>query len=156
MCCLGGTINRIKIMVETLSTMKHHIQTAFGNSKKGQNYKDWEAAIARNGQGNWALPQIWAAVSTVLFNVCDERRWFLCQPSMCNVTDWAETSQICLCGWYQSMPNPRARACNHHNKRMQNAVNHWARILRASGGGLVLEKCFWYAIDFKWHNNKWH
>jgi len=32
--------------------------------------------------------------------------------------------------------------------RMQNAVDHWAEMLRASGGALVPEKCYWYADNF--------
>jgi len=38
---------------------------------------------------------------------------------------------------------------------MQKAVTHWEGLLRAMGRALVLEKCFWYLIDFECSNNKW-
>jgi len=38
---------------------------------------------------------------------------------------------------------------------MQKLVTHWEGLLKASRGALVLEKCFWYAMKFKWSNNKW-
>ncbi len=38
---------------------------------------------------------------------------------------------------------------------MQQAVTNWEGLLRATGGALVPEKCFWYFIDFKLNNNKW-
>jgi len=50
------------------------------------------------------------------------------------------------------MPHTRSRI----PKRTQNAVDHWMGILWASGRVLVLEKCFWYAIDFMWQNGIWH
>jgi len=113
MCHLGGTINGINSMVETLSTMKHQIQLVFGDSKKGQNYKDWEAAIARIRQGTGAGPQIWAAVSIMLFKVMREDGSFAK-----DVTDRVEveTIWICFCGWHWPMPNSRAGTCNCHYK----------------------------------------
>jgi len=75
MCHLGGTINGIKSMMDTLSTMKHHIQMAFRDSKQGQHFRDWDTAIGI-GQGNGAGPQIWVAVSTVLFKVLREDSFF--------------------------------------------------------------------------------
>jgi len=36
---------------------------------------------------------------------------------------------------------------------MQQLVNLWHGLLKATGGNLVLEKCFWYLIDFKHEGN---
>jgi len=38
---------------------------------------------------------------------------------------------------------------------MQNSVNQWQGLLRATGGALVPTKCFWYLIDFHWANSNW-
>jgi len=32
---------------------------------------------------------------------------------------------------------------------------HWEGLLRALGGAMVPEECFWYTIKFKWLHNKW-
>ncbi len=39
--------------------------------------------------------------------------------------------------------------------KIQKSVTNWEGLLKALGGMLVPEKCFWYAIKFQWSNNKW-
>jgi len=34
--------------------------------------------------------------------------------------------------------------------------SNWEGLLRATGGALVPEKCFWYLVVFEHKNNKWH
>jgi len=38
---------------------------------------------------------------------------------------------------------------------MQQAIDHWEGLLRATRGVLVPMKCFWYLISFQFKNNKW-
>ena len=38
---------------------------------------------------------------------------------------------------------------------MQNSLTMWHGLLCATGGKLVLDKCFWYMVDFKWQNKQW-
>jgi len=40
-------------------------------------------------------------------------------------------------------------------EKMQNSLTMWHGLLWATGGKLVLEKCFWYMVDFKWQNQQW-
>jgi len=40
-------------------------------------------------------------------------------------------------------------------EKMQNSLTMWHGLLWATRGKLVLDKCFWYMIDFKWHNQQW-
>jgi len=54
-----------------------------------------------------------------------------------------------LCVMHPS--NQPEQVVNH----MQQAVTNLEGLLRAMGGALVPEKCFWYFIDFKLNNNKW-
>jgi len=76
MCCIGGQVNWLKNMVNTLVSMTHHIRMAYGDSQMGQNHKDWVDPITGIGQGNGTGPQIWAAVSTILFNIRQEDGMF--------------------------------------------------------------------------------
>jgi len=39
--------------------------------------------------------------------------------------------------------------------KMQQMVDHWEGLLRATGGALVPTKCFWYLMDFQRKNDKW-
>jgi len=38
---------------------------------------------------------------------------------------------------------------------MQQSINMWAGLLRATGGALVPEKCFWYYIHNTWSQGRW-
>jgi hypothetical protein len=38
---------------------------------------------------------------------------------------------------------------------MQNGLDLWEGLLKATGGALIPEKTYWYLIDFKWHNGVW-
>ncbi len=40
-------------------------------------------------------------------------------------------------------------------QHLQKSINMWAGLLRATGGALVPEKCFWYYIHNTWKNGKW-
>jgi len=39
--------------------------------------------------------------------------------------------------------------------QIQKSINMWAGLLRATGGALVPEKCFWYYIHNTWKNGTW-
>jgi len=86
MCQLGGQDNWLKSMVNTLAEMTHHIRTAYRDSNHGQNQKDWADPIAGIGQGNGVGPQIWAMVSTVLFNIMRDDGMFAAQS---HIRNWA-------------------------------------------------------------------
>jgi len=40
-------------------------------------------------------------------------------------------------------------------EKMQNSLKTWAGLLRATGGALVPDKCFWYYVHNKWENGTW-
>ncbi len=76
MCHLGAKKNWSMSMIETLANMNHHIQMAYRESKKEQNWKHWKALIAGIGQGNGAGLAIWTAISTPLFNIMEDDGYF--------------------------------------------------------------------------------
>ena len=39
--------------------------------------------------------------------------------------------------------------------QMQEILDHWGGLLRATGGALVPKKSYWYAINFKWTGSCW-
>jgi len=71
-------------MIQTLAHLMHHVCTAFGDLEKAQGYDTWKESIARIGQGSRARPQIWAAISTPLFNIMHQEGFvaqFICALS---------------------------------------------------------------------------
>jgi len=59
-------------MVSTIHGMQHHVWSTYRDSQIVQGCKEWGKPIAGIGQGNGAGPQIWAAVSTPLFQILAE------------------------------------------------------------------------------------
>jgi len=129
---------------------------AFGDSKKGQNYKDWKAAIAGIGQGNGAGPQIWAVVSTPIldmlrdmgfgtsFKVVVSRSQVSCMGySFVNNMDLIQTGPLITSMDLNVIP------------LMQAALALWEQGLCMTRGALVPEKSFWYLIDFQWWGSQW-
>jgi len=39
--------------------------------------------------------------------------------------------------------------------QMQLSLQMWHGLLCVTGGDLVPDKCFWYFIDFQWHQQQW-
>jgi hypothetical protein len=56
-------------MFGTIQKLQHHVQTAFGDSKKFFAANTGKVPIQGVGQGNGVGPQIWALVSTPIFNM---------------------------------------------------------------------------------------
>jgi len=70
LCRLGAIVQAVHRMVHMLANLQHHIHhTAFSDSTLNQGQKDWEQPMAGIGQGNGAGPQIWAAISSPLFDI---------------------------------------------------------------------------------------
>jgi hypothetical protein len=40
-------------------------------------------------------------------------------------------------------------------QKMQDGLDLWEGLLKATGGALVPAKSYWYLIDFKWKNGSW-
>jgi len=40
-------------------------------------------------------------------------------------------------------------------EKMQNSLRTWAGLLRATGGALIPDKCFWYYVHNLWENGTW-
>jgi len=56
--------------------MEHFIHTTFGSSKKAGSHKHWGKPIAGISQGNGMGPQIWAVVSSPLFELLKQQGLF--------------------------------------------------------------------------------
>ncbi len=113
----------------------------------------WKDSITSIGQGNGAGPQIWAAVSTPLFNIMRQECFvvqFICallhQHKILDRLAFIDTDLIV---------NDKTNKSVEVIEKMQNSLMMWHGLLWATGGELVPDKCFWYMIDFKWQNQQW-
>jgi len=148
LCHLGAPVNAVASMTSTLAQLRYHVRSAFGNLEQGQGQAEWTDPVAGIGQGNRAPPQIWVFeilrqegfLATV---ICALSRHSQMMGGFAFVND---TDLIVT----DASNNEEAVAT-----KMQGSVSLWHGLLKATGGDLVPEKCFWYLINFRFENHQW-
>jgi len=114
---------------------------AFGNLELAQGQAEWQDSVAGIGQGNGARPQIWAAVSTPLFEI-------LCQESFLATVICALSCQYQTMGGFAFVDDTDLIITDASNdeqaaaSKMLGSVSLWHRLLKATGGNLVPENVF--------------
>jgi len=154
LCQFWGPTLAVCSMITTLYEMQHHIRTTFGDSKLFASRQTWGTLIAGIGQGNSAGPHIWAAVSSLMFDIMHSDSFYahvitsiLGLHKQLVGFAFVDDTDLCVCG-------PHIDSSNVVDA-MQQSVDNWEGLLRATSGALVPTKCFWYHIDFRWNNNQW-
>ncbi len=110
--------------------------------------------MAGISQGNGVGPQIWAAVSTPLFEI-------LHQKGLLATITCAMLLQQQTLGGFAFMDDMDLIITNSTNtvqavnNKIQGSLKLWHGLLKVTSGNLVPEKCFWYLIDFKFTKNHW-
>jgi len=154
LCRLGAPLPAVISMTHTLAQLRYHVRSAFGNSDRAQGQVEWKDPVAGIGQGNGAGPQIWAAVSTPLFEI-------LRQEGFLATVICAISRQYQTMGGFAFVDDTDLIVTDNSNdeqivaSKMQGSVSLWHGLLKATGGDLVPEKCFWYLINFHFDHNQW-
>jgi len=154
LCWLGAPKPYVQSMVSTIHGMQHHVCSTYGDSTISQGRKQWDSPIAGIGQGNGASPHIWVAVSSPLFQILAQEGFLatvICAISKLKYTTvgfgFVDNVDLCI-----TIPNGSSEQVV---QQMQKSINTWAGLLRATGGALVPDKCFWYYIHNTWKNGAW-
>ncbi len=141
-------------MIIMLHKMQHHIQSTYGDSIQLQGWQQWALPIAGIGQGNGAGPQIWAAVSSPLFQMLTADR--VIAQVLCTIS--AHKYSLSGFGFVDDV-NLCITATNNDStmvmEQMQKSLQMWAGLIHATGGALIPNKCFWYYVHNHWENGKW-
>jgi len=134
--------------------MQHHVRSTDGDSTQLQGRQQWASPIAGISQGNGAGPQIWAAVSSPLFQILTEDG-FIAQV-LCailaheySLSGFGFVDDVDLC--ITATNNDLAMVM----EQMQKSLQTWVGLLQATGGALIPDKCFWYYMHNHWENGKW-
>jgi len=141
-------------MIATLAQLRHHVRSAFGNSMQSEGQQDWLEPVAGIGQGNGAGPQIWAAVSTPLFEIL-RQEGFLAMIICVMLLQKQTLGGFAFVDDMDLIVTDLANTVEAVTTKMQGSLKLWHGLLKAMGGDLVPEKCFWYLIDFDFKQNKW-
>jgi len=154
LCCLGAPMPATKSMIVTLAQLWHHVCSAFGNSTQSQGQQEWPDPVAGIGQGNGAGPQLWAAVSIPLFEIlCQEG--FLATIICVMLLQQQTLGGFAFVNDMDLMVTDSTNTIQAVTNKMQGSLKLWHSLLKATGSDLVLEKCFWFLIDFNFTNNHW-
>jgi len=152
LCHLGAPLKATESMISTLAQLWHHVRSAFGSSKQSQGQEEWPEQVVGIGQGNSAGPQIWAAISTPLFEILSQDGFvatFICALLQ-------HHRQLAGFAFVDDMDLIITNESNDERmvaRKMQLSLQLWHGLLQATGGDLVPDKCFWYLIDFTWNHN---
>jgi len=141
-------------MITTLAQLQHHVCTAFGDSIQNQGQSDWTLPTVGIGQGNGAGPQIWAAVSSPLFEIM-RTDGFVATFIYAISKEHRAMAGFAFVDDTDLIVSDKLNLAAHMTTKMQQSLSLWHQLLQATGGDLVPEKCFWYLIDFKWSNSAW-
>jgi len=123
---------------------------AYGDSEIHQGQNNWDKPTAGKGQGNGASLQIWALVSSLLFDIM-RQEGFIC---MLTKEQWA-MARFAFVDDTDLIVNDMTNQVTKLHDKMQQMLTLWHKLLQATGRDLVPDKCFWYLLDFKWEQNKW-
>jgi len=154
LCRWGSSQPMVTSMITTLYKMEYHIRTTFSDSGIHASCSTWQAPIAGIRQGNGARPKIWAAVSSPMIDIMWTNGFYAYLMTAISQMDkkmvsfaFVDDTDLCI---YRPQVTTHT-ICNE----IQCSIDHWEGLLQATRGALVLTKCFWYMIDFKFTNNTW-
>jgi len=112
-------------------------------------------SYCRDQTGNGTRPQIWAAVSSLLFELMKQDGFFVTMVGAFSLVSWSlvgfafvNNTDLCI-----THPLNQATAVAKH---MQGSVSNWEGLLWASGKALIPDKCFWYLLDFEYKHGHWN
>jgi len=154
LCHLGAPKPEVQSMVTTLHKMQHHVQSTYGDSNQLQGWQKWASLIAGTSQGNGAGPQIWAAISSPLFQILTTEGFIAQVISAisgheCSLLGFGFVNDVDLCITVQN--NNLVMVM----EKMQNSLQMWARLLQATDGTLIPDKCFRYYVHNQWETGSW-
>jgi len=153
---LGVPIGPIQVMFATIQQLQHHIRTIHGDSETSFSALSSTVPIQGVGQGNGAGPQIWAVVSSPIFDMV--RAHGLGATFCSNVTKanlhlvgFGFVDDVDLVAANSSIATTPSQIVN----TLQKTLDLWEKGLRTSGGALSAAKSRWSLMDFGWKNGKW-
>lgn len=141
----------IACMFGCLQQLRHYVCTAFGVSDIWDTVKS-DLPAHGVGQGNGAGPAIWTVISLVLFQ-------YMMQKKQCATFSGPLSDSSLTFAGYAYVNDTELLTVKKRTEplftTLQNTVNHWSGILRASGGALEPTKSFILVLEWHKQAGKW-
>jgi exonuclease III len=146
-------------MFQVIQQLDHHIRTAFGDSEQTYGPNSYAGAHPNQGtlQGNGASGAAWTAVSSAIVEAMRSQGF--------GYKSWSAISksviQLVCSAFVDDTDLVHSGATNQVSgtvvaEEMQQVLDTWDGLLRASGGALEKQKSFWYLIDYERRDGAWH
>jgi len=120
----------------------------------GRRTKKLVTPSCRYQAGQWGRPtDLGSSLHSTIW--ADEVQWVCGQYMLCYHQEKPEVSGVHICGWYRPV-YCRAILLRSRDCRLYVALSHtMGGTPSHHWGALVLEKYFWYLLEFEWHNGQW-
>ena len=146
----GVPESEVVCMFTPLQYLEHTIRCAYGDSDETYGSEKWAVPMQGLYQGNGAGPIIWAVVSSPILQILRKEGFgTFFKSSISGKT-------IRLVGYAFVDDTDLIQTAKPHENihqvlvNLQKAIDMWEGLIQATGGALAVDKCRWWAIDFKW------
>ena len=148
-----------KSMFSTIQNARHCTRTAFGDSIATYGgIETYNAPVMGMGQGNGCGPQVWAVVSSVMFEILKRKGLTTTFSSpiskqvlkLCGFAFVDDTDLLQATGTKINRNDPEDTM-----QRMQRSVDQWEAAAKTTGGSISVDKSWYYLIHFEWKNGVW-
>ena len=157
---MGVAYSVLLCMFLTLQLAIHFVKTGWGVSKTSYgghlSIQTRELPLQGLGQGNGAGPAIWAVISTVLIE-CMVSYGLCAQFTTALSGTLVVFAGIAFVDDTDIFYTARDNSASGEDilPQIQETLNLWEGLLRATGGALRPNKSFWYLLDWLWDGKKW-
>ena len=138
-------------LFSTLQECQYYTRTVYGDSTTtfGGKEEGYDHNAQGAGQGNGAAPQIWAVLSTKMFEMMAELGLDTSLLTPVSKEEmrlagfaYVDDSDIFVCRLDENI--------NALVDKLQQLVDNWELAAKVTGGAIAPEKCWWYLLEFEW------
>ena len=146
----GMPVEACQTHAKTLRAMEFHLRTALGVSEKFYKHTT-TTPVHGSGQGSCASPTLWLILSSILMKSLEQQTSGMTispigvkdQPIETIIDGFVDDTSI-----FVNLPFYETNQAQIFQK-LQDATGKWSELISASGGKLELQKCFFYAMIWK-------
>ena len=151
---IGAPKSAVRCMSTCIQYMRHHIRTAYGDSKSFYGGKE-DDPLQGGGQGNPAAPPMWIAITVVLLSIMNSLL-----PGLEIISPITLAAAVLTVIMYVDDSTIFVIGRDHESnlevmQRAQKYMNLWCKFLWVTGGALRPEKCWYTFVKFKWNEGFW-
>ena len=150
--CLGVDLGAVISMLRSIQLMKFFLRTGWGES---ETYIGGNAEKILHGlcQGNGAAPASWLALSSILVRIYRAMGFGAKMESPVTRAQLDVAGVLYVDDTDLYIMDECLKSPVDLWQETQSATTSWGKLLLATGGALKPAKCFYYMVDYEWHDD---